>query len=393
MQTFETFLFFLFGASSPLSIFAINLCLCLLVILFLYKLFSKKIAIEFTLAALLLFLFFQVVSALFSDDISSSLKGVRDFWALTAGFVSGYAFSKESLKKIDKFKMFLSISTSLAFIMALIQFFFGTDFQKQRLFAAGGIASMPSKGFFTHHLTFAAVVGIIFLFLLQDFLNRKANLTIYIGLFSAFLGLVLSQSRGYLLALLLSVSLLLFSKNKKFLIAFIVFVALFLSLFLLFSPKQIKERTFSLFSLKNGSLAERVYLFKSGIEMFEKRPVFGYGPNQYEKNSEKFKEPYKDKVVYPEGKGFRTKCHTHNVYLMILIESGIFGFAAFIFFLAVLFKNLISLDETVKFAFLAPFVFILIGGLFEYNIGDAEVASVFAFLMGLSVAIKRKNDL
>lgn len=389
----EPFLFYLFGASSTLSIFAINLCLSLFVILFLYKLAARKIKIEITLTALFVVLFSQVVSALFSSNFASSFKGVRDFWALLGGFISGYVLCKETVKKIDKFKMFLSISTTLAFIMALIQFFWGTDFQKQRLFAASGIASMPSKGFFTHHLTFAVVVGIIFLFLFQDVLNRKVNWATYIGLFSSFWGLVLSQSRGYLLALLITVSLLLFNKQKKFLILFIGIAMLCLSLFLFLSPKQIKERAFSLFSLKNGSLAERVYLFKSGIEMFETRPLFGYGPNQYQKYSKNFNKPYEEKVIYPEGKGFRTKCHTHNVYLMILIESGIFGFAAFVFFFVVLFKNLISLDENIKFAFLAPFVFFLIGGFFEYNLGDAEAASLFSFLMGLSVAIKRKNDL
>lgn len=390
---FETFLFYLYGASSPLSIFAINLCLSLFFFLFLYKLLKRKIKIELSLIALFVFLFFQVLSALFSEDISSSMKGVRDFWALTAGFIAGYSLSSESVKRIDKFKMFLAVSTCLTFVMALIQFFFGTDFQKQRLFAASGIASMPSKGFFTHHLTFAAVVGMIFLFLLGDVLNKRAKTITFIALFSSFFGLILSQSRGYLLSLVATATLLLFNKSKKLLTAFLIFVAIFFSFFMLFSPKQIKERAFSLFSLKNASFAERVYLFKSGIEMFEKRPVFGYGANQYEKNSEEFKKPYEEKVVYPEGKGFRTKCHTHNVYLMILIESGIFGFAAYIFFLVALFKNLISLDESNKFTFLAPFVLFLIGGLFEYNLGDAEVVSFFAFLMGLSFAVNRKNDL
>lgn len=390
---FETFLFYLYGASSPLSIFAINLCLSLFFILFLFKLSKRKIKIELSLIALFVFIIFQVLSALFSEDISSSMKGIRDFWALTAGFIAGYSLSSESVKRIDKFKMFLAVSTCLTFVMALIQFFFGTDFQKQRLFAASGIASMPSKGFFTHHLTFAAVVGMIFLFLLGDVLNKRAKTITFIALFSSFFGLILSQSRGYLLSLVATATLLLFNKSKKLLTAFLIFVAIFFSFFILFSPKQIKERAFSLFSLKNASLSERVYLFKSGIEMFEKRPIFGYGANQYEKNSEEFKKPYEEKVVYPEGKGFRTKCHTHNVYLMILIESGIFGFAAYIFFLAALFKNLISLDENNKFALLAPFVLFVIGGLFEYNLGDAEVVSFFAFLMGLSSAVNRKNDL
>jgi len=37
------------------------------------------------------------------------------------------------------------------------------------------------------------------------------------------------------------------------------------------------------------------------------------------------------------------------------------------------------------------FIFFLLGGLFEYNLGDAEVTSLFSFMMGLGLAIKR-ND-
>ncbi|MCX7830477.1 MAG: O-antigen ligase family protein, partial [Acidobacteria bacterium] len=352
-----------------------------------------KVRMELPLLALLIFIFAQLVCALFSEDISGSLKGVRDFWALASGFLAGFALSGETAKRADKFKMFLSISTALAFVMALAQFFFGTDFQKQRLFAQSGIASMPSKGFFTHHLTFAAVMGIIFLFFLSDLLNKRSNFSTYLALFSSFFGLILSQSRGYLLAVVVSACALLFKDNKKVMALFVISAVAVFSLFLMFSPSHIRERAFTLFSLKNGSFAERVYLFKSGLEMFEKKPLFGWGAGQYQKYSEDFRKPYEDKIAYPEGKGFRTKCHTHNIYLMVLIESGVLGFIAFILFLLAVFKNLVSLKAENRFAFLAPFVLFLTGGIFEYNLGDAEVVSLFAFLMGLSVALKRKNGL
>ncbi len=389
---FETFLFYLYGASFPLSIFAINLCLSLFFIIFFLKLFSAKIKINFPLSALFLFIFIQIVSAFFSDNCLSSLSGVKDFWALFAGFLAGYSLSKPVTDKMEKFKMFISISTSLSFVMALIQFFFGTDFQKQRLFATGGIASMPGKAFFTHHLTFAAVMGIVFLFFFSDILNKKANFFTYIALLSSFSGLILSQSRGYFLVLLISAFLLLFKNHKKILSIFILFSVISFSLFLIFSPSHIKERVKSLFSLKNGSFAERVYLLRSGFDMFKNHPLLGVGPNQYQRCSEEFKKPYEDKIIYPEGKGFRTKCHTHNIYLMILIESGVTGLFSFLLFIFSLLKNLLTIREEDKFAFFSPFLFFLLAGFFEYNLGDAEVVSLFAFLMGLSIAVKR-NDL
>lgn len=392
MQQFETFLFYLFGASSPLSIFAINLTLSLFVLLCFYKIFIKKLKFELSIIVFFLFVFSQILSALFSDNVASSLKGVKDFWALSAGFLAGYSLLSETKKNFDRFKVFISVSTFLAFTMALIQFFFGTDFQKQRLFSQSGIASMPSKGFFTHHLTFAAVMGIVFLLFLADFLIKKITFFSYIALFSSFFGLILSQSRGYFLTLILTVALLLFKNQKRILTLFILFSLIFAALFLFLSPSHIKEKAYSLFSLKNGSFAERVYLWESGLKMFLRKPILGYGPNQYQNYSETFREVYEKKVVYPDDVGFRTKCHTHNTYLMILIESGIIGFAMFIFFLIVILKSILSLEQEIKFPFLASFVFFLLGGLFEYNLGDAEVVSLFSFLMGLSIAIKRSND-
>jgi len=76
---------------------------------------------------------------------------------------------------------------------------------------------------------------------------------------------------------------------------------------------------------------------------------------------------------------------------MILIESGILGLISYLIFLGFLFKSLTEMKDDHFLSFLFMFIFFLLGGLFEYNLGDAEVTSLFSFMMGLGLAIKR-ND-
>jgi O-antigen ligase len=387
----ELFFFYLYGAGSPLSIFVQNLCLAVIFLFSLCRLLKLKVPVEKELLFFFVFLASQIVAAFFSIDKTLGWKGVRDNWALLAGFVAAYGLSKYASEKLFTFQFFLSIGAMLAASMAVIQFFFGTDFQKQRLFSVMPMGSMPSKGFFTHHLTFAGFMGMVFLFLTAEILYGKRKSVYIAGASAALLSLFLSQSRGYLLILIVCLPFLLWKYSKRYILRASLLAACALVVIVLISPAHIKTRALNLFSMKNGSFAERVYLFKSGIEMAAKRPVFGWGPGSYMKYSGEFKAKYNEKVVYPDKVGFNTKSHAHNSYLMVLIESGVVGLAGYISFLAFLLISIIRSRNYLRFGFIAVYAYFLLGGLFEYNLGDAEVAGFFAFLMGLAAALKR-ND-
>ena len=387
----ETFFFYLFGAGSPLSIFVINLSISVLFLFSIYKILSRKVKIDKVLIFFLVFILFQILSAILSEDTKLSFKGIRDYWALFGGFLAAYSLSKECIKKIDVFDMFLSIATTIATLMAVIETLFGTDFQRQRLFLNAPIGTMQAKGFFTHHLTFAGFVGLLFFYFFSLILKGKRRWFYYLGAISSIISLLLTQSRGYILIVILLLPFVLFRRSKRVVTVTAIAFLLILVLSIFFLPPRIKERATNLFSFKNGSFSERVYLLKSGCKMFLKHPVFGYGQNTYTKYSESFRKPYEEKIVYPDGIGFRTLCHTHNVYLMILIESGILGLVSYLVFLALLFESLIKIEDYHSLSFLFMLIFFLLGGLFEYNLGDAEVATLFSFMMGLSLSIKR-ND-
>jgi len=118
------------------------------------------------------FILFQILSAILSEDAKLSFKGIRDYWALFGGFVAAYFLSKECIKRIDVFDMFLSISTTIATLMAIVETLFGTDFQKDRLFLNAPIGTMQAKGF-SHTTSLSRdLLDYSFLFLLYNF-KRK----------------------------------------------------------------------------------------------------------------------------------------------------------------------------------------------------------------------------
>lgn len=387
----ELFLFYLYGAGSPLSIFVQNLCLAALLIFCVVRLAARKIPVNRQLLFFFIFILTQVISIFFSADTHAAMKGIRDWWALVAGFMAGYGMSRYCVERLPKFMTFLSVGSLLAASMAVVEFLFGTNFFKQRLVSKMPMGSDPSTGFFSHHLTFAGFMGVVLLFLLAGIIYGERKNIFIAGASAALVCVLLSQSRGYLLVLIACLPVLLYKFSKRHILKVVLAAAALLLIVFLISPKHVRERTLSLFSMKNGSFAERVYLFKSGMEMAAEKPLFGWGPGCYTANSKEFRAKYNDKVVYPGKVGFNTQCHTHNSYLMVLVETGIIGLAGYLAFIIVLLLSIMKSASPVKWGFLAMFCYFLLGGLFEYNVGDAEVAGLFAFFAGLTQAAERSG--
>lgn len=387
----ELFLFYLYGAGSPLSIFVQNLCLAALFIFCVVRLAARKVPVNRQMIFFFVFILTQAASVFFSVDTHAAMKGIRDWWALAAGFMAGYGLSSYCVERLGRFSVFLSVGSLLAAVMAAVEFLFGTNFHKQRLVSKMPMGSDPSTGFFSHHLTFAGFMGIVFLFLLAWSIYGERKKIVIAGASAALLCLLLSQSRGYLLVMVLCLPVLLYKFSKRHILKVVAAAAALLLTAFLLSPAHVKERALTLFSMKNGSFAERVYLFRSGVEMAAERPLLGWGPGCYTANSEKFRAKYNDRVVYPHKVGFNTLCHTHNSYLMVLVESGIVGLAGYAAFIVVLLLSIMKSGSPLKWGFLAMTAYFLLGGIFEYNLGDAEVAGLFAFFAGLFPALERSG--
>lgn len=387
MAALELFLFYLYGAASCLSLFAINTAQASLTLFFLYRLARgrwKPTVPEWILVA---YLGWNVVSALASPMKAAALNGVLNHWSWSFLFVAS-ALPTQVRKNADRFTAFLAVSAVLTVPMSFCTFFLGTDFHTDALTKHVPVGTIPAYGYFSHHLTYAGVISMAALFIGGQALygtGRRKGWWSAASL-ASLAGLALSVSRAYYIALGPGALVLLWRKGRRWILWSLCAAGLAAALGFALGPAAVKDRVAALWDLKDPSTAERVYLWVAGFHMLEDRPVLGWGPGIYKDTAEPYKAPYAAKVHYPDHEGFRTTGHCHNTYLMVAIQSGVVGFALFAAFCAAAFVRMAKqANPALKYGAMAAFAAFLVGGLFEFNAGDAEVATLAFFLVGLAL--------
>jgi O-antigen ligase len=193
---------------------------------------------------------------------------------------------------------------------------------------------------FSHFQKMALFLGIgLHLILLQYFITIKRISRQWVALtaFLAFAALILTLSRGALLAIFFSMILLILLTRWKYLIP----VALILLLLIIFMPAVMRQYYTDLFRIseyKNPSSRVGFYLERWAVvgDLVKKYPVFGtgYGSRQFAAVS---------RLIIPLIR-FEKRPHPYNWYLQIASESGTLGLLAFLLFsaflLALLFQRL-----------------------------------------------------
>lgn len=138
----------------------------------------------------------------------------------------------------------------------------------------------------------------------------------------------------------------------------------------------------------------RAALLKVGVEMVREHPLFGVG---LERIPREFPKYYKGDNLDSFYYG-----HMQNDFMQIAAERGLLCFAAFLWFLAAIYRSLWgflkSSDETLRLTALSA-VSVLTGflvmGLAEYNFGDSEPLMLFLFIVsipfGVDATLKRQS--
>lgn len=158
-------------------------------------------------------------------------------------------------------------------------------------------------------------------------------------------------------------------------------------LLLAFGPGVIHQRFVSIFypAGEMDSNQHRVVTFATGIEMIKAHPWVGLGPERVGAHVEEYAPTWIHRPL-PEG----YYGHLHNIYLHYGAERGVpavtFLMAAFAMLFFHQFRALRrqprapngrSLTRFIHMAVIACLVAILVGGLFEYNLGDSEILTMF----------------
>ncbi len=384
MAAIEIFFLALLGLASCASIAADNAGLGGLTLFFLPRLFTGRWRPPLPAVVLIAFFAWNAVSAFASPLRMEALPNVANYWSWSALLAASAipAFRR----RIGLFAALMSVSAIASAVVAALEFLTGADWPGKLPFGTAPVGATPAEAFFSHHLTYGGVIAIAGCFLAGRAIygdDKKAMKTLlWVAAAACGLGLVASEARTYWVAAVPAAAVLLWGKGwKRVAMATGVLFIAAVSLFVL-GPAALRNRALSVFDLSNSSNAERVYLWISGLRMVEDRPLLGWGVGTYEAVSPPYKAPYAAFIHHPGAPpGFQTTCHAHNQYIMVAIHSGLIGLGIFAAF-RVVWKNP---DDGIKYGVAAAFTAFLLGGFFEYNGGDAEVATLMFVLLGLAM--------
>ncbi len=187
----------------------------------------------------------------------------------------------------------------------------------------------------------ARLIPLYFALLIFNFDGNKKLPLVFIFLIISFeIVVYLSGERTSIFILIVSnlIFILLCKRWKKIRLAMLVITVITSTLFTLYDSNvktRIIDHTISQMGLKN----ERIVIFspihesyfKTGLQLFELKPVFGHGVNTY-------RIQCSNDVLVPQG---TCSSHPHNNYIQLLSETGIIGFLFLIAIFLYIFYSLI----------------------------------------------------
>jgi putative inorganic carbon (HCO3(-)) transporter len=395
MSRAATWLTFAAAASIVLSIFAFNVLMALALAALLLS--GKRLRLPPIKLPLGIFLSLTVVAWIYSPDPwVDGFPQIKKFWVFCILLL---VFS--TLRGLSVLRWLLLAWASLASVAALrgfAQFFEKVEqAHRARIDLYQYYVSERITGFTSHWNTYAAeeMVALLVLaaMLLFGPLMRKSWIWILCGALMA-VALYLGWTRAVWMATGTGGLYLMWSWKRWTVfsipvIAGVAFVA---------SPTVMRERiTSTLHGRQVDSNAFRIIAWNAGVQMIEKHPLLGIGP---EGPKYHFKEYVPADTWATRPAGFYE--HLHNIYLQYGAERGVF---ALLVFLWLMIRILVDFVRGLRalppgrgdrryllHAGIAVVIAVLVEGVAEVNLGDSEVLTMFLVVIAAGY-LSLENDL
>ncbi len=340
-----------------------------------------------------------IISALFSINFIYSIKKSRFLWH----YLPYYIASRVDREKIGLLINILAVSAIIASFGMMFHAFTGirpTHIPWHHLSSIHLLKHpIRADGFFHNPFTSVGILSILFfLYLGLSIFSKGLKEKVIYGSLALFVfpSLILALCRAYWIGFVVSLIIMPFL-YKKYLAPKVISISIlvvFVSMF--FLVPFVHNRVETLIHYKRDMSAEiRLMLWRSGLEVFRdyslKNKLIGCGNNHLFHYTEPYiKRNAKRKFGYLTSHFF--KHSMHNLYLQILLQWGIIGLVVWIFMWSyVLYRNVIFINLTgndfyrgLIIGLTAGFIAFLIGGFFEYNIGDSEIAIFFTYMLGIN---------
>ena len=325
------------------------------------------------------FLFFVFVSVMTSASLALSIPA---FFQLLAFFMFFYLFWQSASQANLKKGIWAVLTAS--FLLCLLSFYYILPVVKEK--PAGMNLVYATHGH--SHLADWLILAIPLTLALFWEAKKKKIRSFLKGLLIFFLlSLVLTFSRGAFLVLpVISLFFIYFLKPKRAdekIISRLLIVVPLCFLFLIFSLSSFGTKLALPFSdnwltrqlIKPSLQAKRFDYWQQALKGFFARPFFGFGWGTFKLVGLRFQRL---PVSWSD--------YTHNFYLQVLAEAGIFAFFAFLGFLSISFQQIWSLvkKEKKELVFLGAFGAVLASSLHsfvDYDWSFPAVFLVFLFLV------------
>jgi putative inorganic carbon (hco3(-)) transporter len=320
------------------------------------------------------FLFVALLSMVISVSLISSIYGMIKIISIFLIFSSAYLIVKKE-KKVHFFLYAIIFSSIIPFLFATYQFI-----TKTGLSGSEGIDSRLF-GTFSHSNPFASFVIIVLavsLYLL--FTENRSNAKLWLSVLVVWGVIILEQTfaRGAWFAFLIFLFIVTFKKSPKLLLLVIIFS---LSLFIFSS--DIQYRVQSIYNPPaDSSVRWRFMQWERMYTAFLKKPITGYGIGT-------------ETIVHEEEYGYNAgNQYTHNDFLRVALETGIFGFIAYFLLLSTVLIKLLEyyikqkkiLSKDLGLFTLSLFIALVSYSLTNNNLNETVTQWTMWGLIGVSVA-------
>lgn len=313
------------NASQSLSQHIVIVPIAILSIIFLlYKKENLNLEKNRTIFTLVIF-FSLILSTFFAQYRSDTIH----FWITLSQFILLYLFITYCLTNVERLNIFLKVLISVHILLIP----FGIIETLSNVIRVGALGYSSNE--------YGAFLGFSFYLLLSLTIKTKNIGKQYFFLISTIVTVILiigTKSRGAQLALLGSFLFYILFKIKTFrkAVVLLVIISLFIVAFLGIYGQKYFNRFQSLeVGNYESSEIERIGIWYAAIQLFKSSPIYGVGPNNFEKTYYKY-HPFKQYV------SIDIKRHAHSIYLNTLAEFGLIGFLLLMVILVLIFKKILS---------------------------------------------------
>ncbi|PTW02246.1 O-antigen ligase [Halanaerobium saccharolyticum] len=358
--------------SANISVAGVNLSVGLLFILLFIHLFQKRIDIKAiykeskeVINAILIFFAVLVLSIVFSDYYKLGLDYLDKILRYLIIYFSIIHFIKKK-DQLNKIFISLSLSILISSLFSIYQYFI-LNLRRP----AGFLSTLTNESVLLMVLS-------IMVMLIYRTENKARYYYIFVSLISV-LSLIVSNTRGAWIALIIGLLFFAFFVDKKMLVALFIISIVIIVLF-----PSFKARFNSIFDLNNSSNNERILMWRSAFEMWKDRPIFGHGIGSFEKL---YPEKYILDIARVKG-----RMYAHSNIFDLLAETGIFGLISYLYLFFSIIKHGINRlrilkvkEKTIVYGYFLSFMTFFIHGLTFTNIFISHSANIFWVIIALYI--------